>query len=285
MSLKSHLRLPLTASVLLFAVAVGCDDSNTPAPEPPAKPAVEAPKKAPPVVDEAKMAQAEAAVPSPLALAKDLADAGITAEVEKNIGSDVIDMAGNNKDQIAVKTGVALARLVLTAKTAAPDVTVGRINEVKAGLSALGATADGVAALDDLATQVQNGGGDSEGLVQALDDYSRVTVSELTYEGSARYIPLIQAGGWLAGTHVVSGAIGDAGKWEAATKLLKHPEVVDYFVSYLTHEGASEAPDSVMGKLKDTLATLKVAADKETLGQAEVEAIFAATGNVLSQVH
>ena len=107
-------------------------------------------------------------------------------------------------------------------------------------------------------------------------------VPELKYEAGDWVVPLIQAGSWLEGANLVSGAVAETGKYEAADNLLRQPAVVDYFIKYVDREGADKAPDEVVAKLRETLSTLKTVASKPTLAEADVKTIHEATGAVLS---
>ncbi|HNH50693.1 MAG TPA: hypothetical protein PKY30_26905, partial [Myxococcota bacterium] len=118
-------------------------------------------------------------------------------------------------------------------------------------------------------------------LVKELDDLARVLVPEVSYEAGPRCVPLIQAGGWLAGTHVVAGAITNSGKIDAATTLLRRPEVVAYFLKVVKTEGGTVSP-GVLGKLEAALLKLQEVSGKPTLAKEDVDAVYSTTGDVLN---
>lgn len=115
-----------------------------------------------------------------------------------------------------------------------------------------------------------------------LDHLSRVMVQQIRYEAGPRCIPLIQAGGWLAGANVVAGALEASGRSDVATSLLKHPEVVSYFLSYVRSEGQNTNLPPVMGKVESALTTLQAIANKSVIGPEDVRQVYSTTGEVLS---
>jgi len=280
--------------VLAVALAVvGCDDgAETPAPaeKAPAAGQAEAPAKAPPPpksFDAGTLkadAETIALVPSPAEMEKALSGAGIDAKLGEMIKDRDIKMDVDNKDQIAVRTGVVLADLVLTVKDADKAQVLARLNRLKAGFEKLGAGTDVQATIDELATQVDNDAITRDKLLQEMDELSGVMVPELEYEAGEWVVPLIHAGSWLEGAHLVSGALKAEGKYNAADAMLKQPAVVDYFIKYVNREGGDKAPDEVVKRLRETLNTLKEVAAKPTLGQEEVETIHSSTGAVLSML-
>ena len=70
-----------------------------------------------------------------------------------------ISMDIENKDQIAVRTGVVLADLVLTVNTATDEEQVARLGRIKAGMAALGAGAEVASTLDELSAKIKSGSG------------------------------------------------------------------------------------------------------------------------------
>ena len=120
--------------------------------------------------------------------------------------------------------------------------------------------------------------------MKEFDELSGVLVPELKYEAGDWVIPLIKAGSWLEGAHLVAGAIKKEGKYEEAGKLLKQPHVIDYFIEYVQREGGEKAPDAVLDKLKETLGTLKKVTSKSVIEEADVNTIHSATAAVLTML-
>lgn len=272
------------ASMMLLGLLVACEGgetASTPDPEP--QPEVEpAPDKS--FEGEALAEQAEtiALVPSPAEMQKALENAGISQSLGAMVPERSISMEVENKDQLAVRTGVVLADLVLTAKDAPKEKVIERLGALKTGLAGLGTGDDIGRTIDDISSRVQNDAVSREDLLKEMDELSGVMVPELETEAGDWVVPLIQAGSWLEGAHLVSGAMKAEGKYEGATNLLKQPQVVDFFLKYVEREGAEKAPDEVVDRLKATLHTLKEIAAKEALTAEDVETVHSATGSVLT---
>jgi len=225
-----------------------------------------------------------ALVPSPAEMQKALANAGLTAQLADMVKSRDISMDISNKDQIAVRTGVLLADLVLTVKTATNEEQIARLARVKEAMKSLGAGDDVQKTLDDLTARIKSGSGSRDDLLKEFDEMSGILVPELKYEAGEWVIPLIKAGSWLEGAHLVAGAIKEEGKFEEAGKLLKQPHVIDYFIEYVDREGADKAPDAVIAKLKETLTTLKEVTGKSVIEEEDVNTIHSATAAVLTML-
>jgi hypothetical protein len=197
---------------------------------------------------------------------------------DKDIGTDV-----ENLDQVAVRTGVILAEVVLTLKDAPKEKLIPRLESMKAGFVKLGAGDDIPQTIDELINSINNDL-NREDLLDEVDLLSGAMVPELKTEAGDWVVPLIQAGSWLEGAHLVSGAIESESKFDAAGSLLRQPEVVEYFLKYVQREGGDKAPDEVVKQLEATLVKLKDIASKPSLAEEDVKEIHAATGAVLSML-
>jgi hypothetical protein len=272
-------------SLVLVAMLAGC--AQEPPPPPPAPPAAETKpaEPAPPAAPAAaatEEANAAVLVPSPFQVQQALKEAGISAKVEDLVKKDPIPLRAESKDELAVRVGVELADLVLTTKSAPKAETISRLKKIEEGFALLGAGTDIGKKIDDIVARLQNDAINSDDLVGELDELSRVLVPEVSYEAGDRVVPLIQAGGWLAGSHYVAGAIVAAKKPEVADKFLKQPEVVDYFLKYIRTEGADKAAPMVISKLETSLVTLQGVAKKDKLTLEDVQAVYSTTGDVLA---
>ena len=225
-----------------------------------------------------------ALVPSPAEMQKALANAGLTTQLADMVKNRDIAMDIENKDQIAVRTGVILADLVLTVKSASKEDQLRQLRRIKEGMKSLGAGDDVQKTLDDLLGRIESDAGSREDLLKEFDELSGVLVPDLTYEAGEWVIPLIKAGSWLEGAHLVAGAIKEEGKFEEAGKLLRQPHVIDYFIEYVDREGSEKAPDAVIAKLKETLATLKEVTGKSVIEEEDVNTIHSATAAVLTML-
>ena len=275
--------------IVLFAGLLAACDNGTEAPpaKPPGPEAAPPPeKKAPDVRFDAqtlqKEAEAVALVPSPAEMQRALSNAGLSTKLDGLVGDRDIKMDVDNKDQIAVRTGVVLADLVLTVTNAPKEKMLARLGRLKEGFDKLGAGTDVQATVDDIIARVNNDAVSREDLLKEMDELSGVMVPELQYEAGDWVVPLIQAGSWLEGAHLVSGAVKTEGKFDAAGPLLRQPAVVDYFLKYVRREGREKAPDEVVTQLEQTLQTLKEVTSHEKLTEEDVSTINSATGAVLT---
>jgi len=279
--------MKIRALALALVLVVGCDDkgpekapTNTTAEK--AEPGPTAPDKTLSMAELTAAADQVALVPSPAEMQRSLSHAGVGKTLASMVQDRDISMKVENKDQLAVRAGVVLADLVLTVKESPKERTLARLTTLGVALEKLGAGSDVQAVITDLKKEIDNGAIPVDDLVKEFDELSQVMVPELEYEAGEWVVPLIQAGSWLEGAHLVSGAVVEAGKFDAADNLLRQPEVVEYFIKYVDREGADKAPDEVVAKLRETLTTLKTVASKPSLGEADVKTIHDATGAVLS---
>ena len=225
-----------------------------------------------------------ALVPSPAEMQKALGNAGLESQLSSLVENRDISVEVENKDQVAVRTGVILADLVLTVKEASDEVQLKRLAKIKKGFSLLGAGGDVAATIDELSDKIKSGSGSKEDLLKEFDELSGVLVPELKYEAGDWVVPLIQAGSWLEGAHLVAGAVKSEGKYDAAGKLLKQPHVVQYFIDYVEREGKDKAPDQVILKLQETLTTLKETTSKTVIEEEDVNTIHSSTAAVLTML-
>ena len=277
-----------TLLIALSAAACGGDSPNATADKAKSPEVKEAPAKKKAIkFDPATLAGEAlkiALVPSPAEMQKALANAGLQAQLADMVKSRDISMDVANKDQVAVRTGVILADLVLTVKTATDADQIARLGRIKEGMEKLGAGGNVSKTLDELTNKIKSGSGSKDDLLKEFDELSGVLVPDLKYEAGEWVIPLIKAGSWLEGAHLVAGAIKEESKFEEAGKLLKQPHVIDYFIEYVDREGTAKAPDAVIDKLKETLGALKEVTSKSVIEEADVNTIHSATAAVLTML-
>ncbi len=270
----------------LALVLAACEGEKpaapTPTPEPTPAPPAASPEK---TFDKATLAAAAeqvALVPSPAEMQRSLEKAGVNKALATMVQERDIVVKVENKDQVAVRTGVILADLLLTVKTAPKERLTARLDRLAEGLNLLGAGTDVQATISDMKLRIQNDAVSRDDLLKEMDELSGAMVPELEYEAGEWVVPLIQAGSWLEGAHLVSSALKEVNRADAADNLLKQPAVVDYFIKYVDREGANKAPDEVVNKLRESLNTLKSVVAKPTLTAEDVDTIHSATGAVLT---
>lgn len=222
-------------------------------------------------------------VPSPIEMEAKLQSAGL----QQNLGSLIptskdLKVIVDDNDQVAIRTGIVMADLVLTLKTSEQTSILKRLGKMKAGLKKLGAGDDIYAVLEDFEMRVQDNSVNKETLLEEFDELSQVMVSELEYEAGEWVVPLIQAGTWLEGANLVAKVMHKENKYNAADEFFRQKEIVEYFISYIDRDGKDRAPDQVVAKLLSTLTDLKNIADKPNLSGADVQKIERLTDLVLN---
>lgn len=264
----------------LLAACTGTTPEPEPGPEgePTAEPAQELSLN---VADLQQQAENITLVPSPAEMQAALEKAGLTSQLASLVGDRKISVNSDNLDQVAVRTGVVLAEIVLTVKDTPKERFAERMETLKEGFKLLGAGDDIPSTIDDIVERVNNDAVSRDDLLKEVDELSGVMVPELETEAGDWVVPLIQAGSWLEGSHLVASAIQAESKYGAAGALLRQPSVVDYFLSYVQREGREKAPDEVVKQLEQTLLKLKEIAAKDALSEEDVKTIHDVTGAVL----
>lgn len=277
-------RLGLVA--LIVGVQLACGGSEPPPAAPadaPSAPPAEALGDLDPSTLAGEADKKYALVPSPLETQATLVSAGIEAGLVGLVPADRgFDLAAADADRVAVRTGVVLADLMLTANTADAAATAARIAQVRGGLKTLGAKPDLLGALEELERRVENGAVGGDALVKELDELAGALIPRAEAQLGGRIVPMIRAGSWVEGTNLVSGALVEAGRYEAATELLRQPAVVGYFRGWVSGEGAAVAPTEILPKLEAALVTLDGVCQKERFGEAEVRLILDTTDTILA---
>ena len=218
-------------------------------------------------------------VPSPGEMQAALTGAGIETSLSTLVSGRELDMSATNRDKIAVRTGVVLADLLLTVKTATTEETVARFGQLREGLVTLQTGSDLPREIDDLVERISNGALMGDHLVFELDQLRAAVIPELEYEADW-VLPMIQAGAWLEGANLVAQAIKE-GEPGIGNDLLRQPDVVDYFLQYVQTEGDGRAADVVLMTLTATLESLKAICSKDTLEPSDIDTIQTSTQSVL----
>ena len=274
------------SSLFVFLAGLACNDSPTEEPSPKKEPKVQEKPAKKFTLDvknlNAKLIQEIALVPSPAEMQKALSKAGLQSKLGKLAGEGkTITMDTDNPDQLAVRCGVVLAELALTVKTAENEKIISNLALLKTGFGKLKAGQKFLKTIDELSSSVQTGAKGRDDLLKEMDQLAGIMVPELKKELGDWVVPLVQAGSWLKGANLVASAIEEEEKFDVATRLLKQPHVIDYFLKYVQREGKDKAPDEVITQLEKTLLDLKVMSQKPSLGKEDVLSIKTNTQNVL----
>ncbi len=271
---------------LVLAAFIACTGETpvTPPEETPPVVTPEATPPAPPPFDPSATASENIAlVPSVVETQSALEAAGITTKLADLIADRAFDVNNENKDNIAVRSGVVIADMLLTVKTSPKDKQLEQLEKIKVGLTKLDGGPDIQTTVTDIQERVRNDAVSKEDLLKELDELSGAVIPELEFNGQQRVVPLIQAGSWLEGANLVAKAVKAQAKPDAADALLKQPAVVDYFIKYVKNEGQDKAPAAVTQKLEESLNTLKgIAEKKEPLTLADIDTVIKVTDDVLA---
>jgi hypothetical protein len=276
---------PLRAVLFSFAL-VACDAGREAAPPPKAEAPTAAKTAGPaappaPVDDHAKY---RALAPSPLGIQQQVADAGISGTLAKHVPATGFDMAQENADQdaIALRTGVLLAYAILEGPDTPKDAFLGRLRSIRTGMARLTAEEGLLSTIDDFVKNVENDSSSRKDFITELDNIASMMVPENGWGPDDKSGPLLQAGGWLAGTHLVAKAIVEANDPKAANALLHEKEVVAYFLQYVRSEGRDHGPDGIVGAVERTLVELEAIAAKETLTVEDAQQVVKVTDQLFA---
>ena len=235
------------------------------------------------VKDLAENADQVALVPSPVETQKALEASGVDVQLATLIPKHKFDLEASDIDHAAIRSGVLLADVLLTVKTAETKVLVKRIGAVQKGMDQLNGGSDIHAVLEDIKERLEAEAVTRDELLKELDELSGAVIPELEFNGQKRVVPLIEAGSWLEGANLVARAVQGAEDKSAAESLLKAPSVVDYFIEYVKTDGADKAPQAVTAKLEESLLELKgLAEKKEPLTDADIARVVEVTNAVLA---
>jgi hypothetical protein len=222
-------------------------------------------------------------VPSPVETQGARASAGIESKLADFIQPREMQFDDQDIDDVAVRTGVVIADMLLTVKTASNEQLVERLGRIKLGMKALNGGDDIGKTIDDVIERVKAGSVSRDDLMKELDELSGAIIPELEFNGNKRVVPLIQAGSWLQGANLVAKACDAKATPAAADGILKQPHVVDYFIEYVKGEGKEKAPAAVTEKLEGSLSTLKGLATKpEPFTADDIKVVIQVTEDVLA---
>jgi hypothetical protein len=272
---------PTVLVALAILTACGSSNSDVKPPEA-APPAADAPPPFNPA-EAAAAAENIALVPSVVETQRALDAAGVQTQLATLITARAFDVKNENLDNVAIRTGVILADMMLTVKTSSNEQLLDQIAKIKAGMQTLQGGADIQNILTELEEGVKGGSVTRDDLLKQLDELAGAAIPELEFNGQKRVVPLIQAGSWLEGANLVGKAVEAAGKPDAADAMLKQPAVVDYFIKYVKTEGQEKAPAAIAQKLEQSLTTLKgLAEKKEPFTAEDLATVVKTTDEVLA---
>ncbi len=223
-----------------------------------------------------------ALVPSPLEIEAAVIKAGISGGLASEVSDRVPSTSGDDPNATAVRAGVALSDAIFAGKDAPPEQLLARLRAIRQGMTTIGAGDGLLSQIDDQIAAIEAGSAGKQEFIQSLDDISSMMVPEEGWGPNDKTGPLLQAGAWLEGSHLIAKAVLKAQDHGAANALLHEKEVVDYFLSYVRSQGSEQTSAGVVSTLEAVLATLSEIAGKENITLEDVRVIEAQTGQVLS---
>ena len=265
----------ITTAALYTTIALSA--CGEPPAEPAAPPAVVAEELPPAPTREA---EDRILAPSPLALEAELREAGVADGLADLVPPVPADVSVDDQDRAAVRTGVVLAYIVLGGRETPKADFVAQLRSARAGMAAIGAGEGLLSTIDDSIKHVENDAASRDDFLRELDGVVGYSVPQDGFGPDDRTGPLVQAGAWLAGTHVVATAIVRADNAAAADKLLRRKDVADYFLRYIRTEGEGKA-GPVSAQLEKTLTQMSTVAEQPEIGVEGAAAIAAQTGELL----
>ena len=220
-------------------------------------------------------------VPSPLKMQAEIEKAGISDELATFIRKEAIKTDVEDKEQLAIRCGILLTDLTLSIKRTEPPVILSQLTELKKGMNTLKTGSDIQTVIQELINTVQKPNFDRNAMLQELDDLASVLIPEIKHESEEWIVPLIQAGTWIEGIHLVSSAAVANGKVKDLS-FLKQPGVARYFLRYVDREGRTKAPPVVMQKVKATLQMLEKVAKQDKISQEDLKSVQSETKTLLT---
>ena len=233
-----------------------------------------------PATPGASASEGKVLAPSPLALEKEVRDAGLTAGLAGLVPTRTFATDVDDKDRVALRTGVVLSYTVLAGRVSPKPLFLDQLRSIRVGMTTLGTGKGLLATIDTFIQNIQNDTASREDFLQELDAVASSMIVEEGWGAGDRTGPLLQAGAWLAGPNLVAAAIVAADSPAAAEKLLRKAYVAEYFLGYLEGEGASKAGPTT-STVVETLRTLQSVANKPTLAVTDAQAVVAATETLL----
>ena len=256
----------------------GCPPKEEPVPEPEAPPKADPPAQR---TDLAELAVNTSLVPSPTELQEAMLHAGVDIRFE--VTRQPMDFTVE-KETVALRTGIALADLVLTLNHSEKDVLLADLDNLKSGLGSLGAGGDVDAILTELVDHVKADAVTRQELWVTVEEMREAAYGELAIEAGSQVVPLVQAGSWLEGTHLLAAAIIESEEWGNAYNLLRQPDVVAYFLDQLKAADSQGTEFPMVTLTRGTLEQMHDIAAKDTLTEEDVTKVRDLTGDLLNQL-
>ena len=223
-------------------------------------------------------------IPSPLEVETAVRKSGVASDLQSRVPATrgFVMAEDTHIDRVAMQTGVLLTDVILTARDADGGLLSKRLAKIGAGLALLKADDKLLQTVKEFEQGIAGDVIPREALLEEMARISDLMVPEKKWGPSPHTGPLVQAGAWLTGVHMVATAVLESNRIDAADQLLKHPEVVAYFIGYVSTK--NDAPSTIVHVLLKRMEDLQTRVKKETLSREDVENILATTDDIFRQL-
>ena len=282
----------VSMAALAGLIGLGCGGGSTDAPTPdaPLAEAADASADAGADAEPATKIDFEAAksrgktamfVPAPTEFQAALKASGADIDLTKLATGSTRSIEGKSKQIVALETGVRVADLLLTAQTGDQAAILARIASAREGLGALGGDPAVLKRVDDLKADFESGVLVADGLGGQLDILARDIQADLEKTVGKDIATLVQAGGWVEGVSLLSGALGASANADAMA-LLHQPSVLAHFLSFLKDSAPARAGDASVGAVVSEMEKMAAIAAKDVLSAEDVSALNGHTKAILA---
>ncbi len=272
------LALPAMLGLLLIACPAEDDAADAENATP------ESTKPAPPETrsDLSEVAINTSLVASPTELQEAMLHAGVDVKFAAQLKRRNLALEGEDTEAIAMRTGIVLADMVLTLTDSEKDVLLKDLGQLRTGLATIGAGSDIDTTLGQIIDHVKADAVSRQELWLQVEEMREAAYGELAMEAGPQVVPLVQAGSWLEGTHLLASTVLAAEERGSAPNLLRQPDVVHYFLQQLK-VGEGEVSD-INTLARGTLEQIHDITKKDTLAVEDVQAIEKLTGELLGKL-
>jgi len=227
-------------------------------------------------------ARTAALAPSPMETHLAAKKAGLSTQLmtlapKREFSMDITDV-----NHLAMRTGVLLADTVLLIEELSKDQLMRNLGLIHDGLEKIKVNSDILSSVVELQKKIENDAISRKEVLISLEELVASSTPERGLGDGYTTGPLLQAGAWLASINLLGTALLKEDNIEAASSLLRHSQVAEYFLLYVGTKGKDTAPLALIEKLEATLFTMKDIAEKEAIEASDLKLLVKETGRFLS---
>ncbi len=188
-------------------------------------------------------------LPAPSEIVSLIQEADTSGQLSAAVGATLPTYEGQERWKAALALGVATADLLIVVPDASDEDLIARLDNIAAGMQALGSTDEQVADLTELRAKVAGGAIARDKLVGELDTLR----SDLLVEGREQYgerdVMLIAVGGWARAVNLFATLAEGAETMPEGSEVLKLRIVLDTLLDGV-------GPDAEVQPVADALRTI-----------------------------